>query len=107
MKVVLDNNIALSAYLFGGMPRQVLAYQASGRCEFLTSDVLLTELSEVLHRQKFAGRIAKARQTPDTLYEQYQAASTLLTSRRKMSPTCAAIQTITTSWPVPSPDRPF
>lgn len=49
MKVVLDTNILVSAYVFpGGAPSEVLSLALEGRCTLITSRPLLLEFGRVL-----------------------------------------------------------
>ena len=72
MRVVLDNNIVVSALLWGGNPVQMLEAAADGRIELYATEPLLSELAGVLPRPKFAARILKAQRTPNQLIEQYR-----------------------------------
>lgn len=49
----------------GGLPRRLLDGAIAGEFDLCTSEVLLTELLEVLSRTKFASRLAKAGLTPE------------------------------------------
>ncbi|MEO7818079.1 MAG: putative toxin-antitoxin system toxin component, PIN family [Actinomycetota bacterium] len=49
MRVVLDTNVFVSAYVFpGGAPEQVMALAIDGRLQVITSKLLLLELGRVL-----------------------------------------------------------
>lgn len=60
MRTVLDTNTVVSALLFGGRLRELLDLGITGTLTFYTSDVLLAELRTILHRPKFAQRLAAA-----------------------------------------------
>lgn len=53
MTVVIDTNVVLSAFLYGGMPKQILQMVLSGSIELASSESLLNEIRGVLHRPKF------------------------------------------------------
>ena len=53
MKVVLDTNTYISGILFNGAPRKVLNLIIEGKVESFISDEIVTELREVLGREKF------------------------------------------------------
>ena len=53
MKVVLDTNIFISAFFWGGNPRRVLERSIEGIDELFTSREILEELCTVLKRPKF------------------------------------------------------
>ena len=51
MRVVIDTNILISAIFWPGKPKQLLNQVRRKEVTFVTSDVLLTELREVLTRR--------------------------------------------------------
>ncbi len=51
--VVLDTNVLISALLFGGPPRAILAMILAGSVDCSLSLPILDELRDVLHRPKF------------------------------------------------------
>ena len=50
MRVVIDTNVLISAIFWSGKPKQLLNQVRRGKIIFLTSNVLLEELKEVLTR---------------------------------------------------------
>lgn len=72
MRLVFDTNIAVSALLWLGPPRQLIDQIIdSSTIELYASPFLLSELSDVLHRPKFAQRIHAAGLTVDRLLADY------------------------------------
>lgn len=72
MRLVLDTNIAVSALLWRGAPRQLLdQIIEDSKIELYASPILLRELSEVLHRPKFAQRLSAAGLTVEALLADY------------------------------------
>lgn len=60
MRIVLDTNVLISAFLFpGGAPEAVFRLAVEGKIELVTSTVLLTEFGRVL-TQKFGHEPAAA-----------------------------------------------
>jgi putative PIN family toxin of toxin-antitoxin system len=57
MKVVLDTNIFLSGWLWGGTPDLVLKLGENYLIEICASDVLLNELQATLNRNKFCSKL--------------------------------------------------
>ena len=53
MRVVLDTNIFISAFLWGGKPRAALERVIEGKDNLFISRPILAELAEVLARPKF------------------------------------------------------
>ena len=72
MRLVLDTNIVIAALLWHGPPRQLLN-QIIDRSdiELYSSSLLLSELSEVLSRPRFAQRINVAGLTVKALLADY------------------------------------
>ncbi len=67
MRVVADTNVVVSGLLWKGNPRRVLDAARDGKIDLFTSAVLLTELEDVLNREKFAQRLALVGVTPHEL----------------------------------------
>lgn len=65
MRLVLDTNLLVSGVITTGLPRRLVDGAKAGEFEWCTSEVLLTELQEVLSREKFAVRLAQAGLTPE------------------------------------------
>jgi putative PIN family toxin of toxin-antitoxin system len=51
VKVVIDTNVLISAFLFGGKPRQILQLVLNKEIEGITSLILLAELLDVLAKK--------------------------------------------------------
>ncbi|PYS76262.1 MAG: putative toxin-antitoxin system toxin component, PIN family [Acidobacteria bacterium] len=78
MRVVADTNIVVSGLLWRGNPRLVLDAAREGTIDLYTSAVLLTELEDVLGREKFAKRLASAGVTPHELVLGYAALASVI-----------------------------
>lgn len=59
-RVVLDTNVYISAFLFGGPPRRVFEYVVDGSVQCFVSLPLLDEIRDVLQRRKFGLSIEQA-----------------------------------------------
>ena len=57
MRVVADTNTVLSAFLWGGLPAEILTAARTQRITLYTSAALVAELEDVLSRDKFAVRL--------------------------------------------------
>lgn len=77
MRVILDTNILVSGFIWGGVPRQLLECARSipksrkKPIELYTSTPLLDELYDVLSRQKFAELLATQHIKPAFLVKRY------------------------------------
>lgn len=73
VRAVADTNTVVSAFLWGGLPAQVLAAAREGRISLYTSPSVLAELEDVLKRAKFSARIAQVSSSVDQLISGYRA----------------------------------
>lgn len=53
LRMVLDSNVIISGFLFGGPPARLLEHAMAGSVECFTSLPILDEVREVLQRPKF------------------------------------------------------
>ncbi len=51
MKVVLDTNILISAFIFGGKPSQILSLVLTDKIQAFTSPVLIAEFFDVVNKK--------------------------------------------------------
>lgn len=73
MRLVLDTNTALSAFLWGGSPGRLIEAAEQQRVELVSSTALLAELQGVLSRAKFAGQLTKRGLTVNDVFDGYAA----------------------------------
>jgi uncharacterized protein len=79
LRFVIDTNIAVSALLWGGKPRELLRQTADpARMQLFSSPVLLTELQRVLVYPKFEPRLVKMGLTAEGLLFNYSSIVTLV-----------------------------
>jgi hypothetical protein len=71
MRLVLDTNVVISGLLWNGNPRQILDAARAGRVELFTSRPLLEELTTVLERRKFEGKITASGLPIDAIVDRY------------------------------------
>lgn len=71
MRVVLDTNTIISALFWGGVPWRVYSAALAERYTLLTTDSLLSELTNVLHRPKFAPSLAIFKRSADEIVAEY------------------------------------
>ena len=79
MRIVVDTNVIVSAFLWGGTPRRILDEVEAKRIELFTSRALIAELENVLSREKFAAQLRRTRFTSAFLLARYTQLATLLT----------------------------
>ena len=78
MRVVLDTNVVVSGFLWGGVPRQLLQAAREKKLQLYTSTPLLLELTDILGRAKFARKLAAAQLSVDQLVERYALLTTVV-----------------------------
>ena len=78
MRIVADTNVIVSAFLWGGTPRRLLDAVEARHFELFTSRALVTELKDVLAREKFAEQLRKTRFTSAFLLARYTQLATLI-----------------------------
>ncbi|MAS37983.1 MAG: putative toxin-antitoxin system toxin component, PIN family [Anaerolineaceae bacterium] len=69
IRAVCDTNIVVSAFFWGGLPRQVLDAARAKHCQLIATEELLAELTDVLSRPKFARALAQLGETPYSIIE--------------------------------------
>ena len=72
MKVVLDTNVVVSAYTWGGKPKLLLDAGRSAQIELFTSMPLLNELADVVSRRKFSRLLSSAGASSASVMERYR-----------------------------------
>jgi uncharacterized protein len=88
MRLVLDTNVLISAFLWSGIPGRLIDLAIEGHVQLFTSSALLTELDEILHRQKLERTVAATGFTPSGLYKRYQRLSHLVSARKFTQQIC-------------------
>ncbi len=71
IRAVLDTNVLVSGWLFGGNPRIILELALNGQIEGTTSPQLLSELSDVLLK-KFSFSTARVRAVESKLKSRFK-----------------------------------
>jgi uncharacterized protein len=89
MRLVLDNNVVVSAIGWGGRPAELLRLAVEGRIQLITSPALLAELRDVLGRERFAGRLLRRGSTADEVVAEF-ARITEIVSPAEVEPVIAA-----------------
>ena len=79
MRIVIDTNVIVSAFLWGGTPRRLLDAVEAQHFELFTSRALITELEDVLAREKFAAQLRQTRFTSAFLLARYTQLAILIT----------------------------
>jgi len=82
MKLVVDTNILVSAFLWQGTPGRLVEMAGEKECYLFTSRVLLDELADVLQRKKLAKQVQATGLSAAQLLRNYQKLATTITARR-------------------------
>lgn len=78
MRIGADTNVIVSAFLWGGVPRQLLDAAEAQRVELFTSRALIAELEDVLSRQKLTAQLSQTRFSAAYLLARYTQLATLI-----------------------------
>jgi uncharacterized protein len=82
MRLVLDTNVLVSAFLWDGIPGRLIELAGETEINLCTSRVLLAELSEVLHRKKFTKPVQATGLTAAEIVKHYQRLAHRVTVRQ-------------------------
>jgi putative PIN family toxin of toxin-antitoxin system len=72
MRIVLDTNVIVSGFLFGGPPTDVLLKASAGHVALFSSEPLLDELRDTLCKRKLKYRLRETGYTADELFIKYR-----------------------------------
>ena len=86
IRIVVDTNVLVSGFLFGGLPLRVLEAGRSGIVELCTSQPLLDEFTEVIERRHFDKKFAETGISRRRMMSDYAAISTVLETDRLIDP---------------------
>lgn len=75
MRVTVDTNIVVSAFLWGGNPRRVIDSAVSRSIVIYTSEALIAELFDVLSRKQFDKQLATIGSSVGKIVDEYTALS--------------------------------
>lgn len=82
MRLVVDTNVVVSAFLWQGVPGRLLELAGEKEVRLFSSRALLDELADVLSRKKLAKNAAATGLTVAELLANYRKVVTLVTARR-------------------------
>ena len=82
MKLVVDTNVLVSAFLWQGTPGRLIDLAGEQECYLFTSRALIDELSEVLQRKKLAKQVQSTGLTAAQMLRNYQRLVTTVTAHR-------------------------
>lgn len=82
MRLVVDTNVVVSAFLWQGVPGRLLDMAGEKQVRLFTSRALLDELADVLSRKKLAKKVLATGLTVPQMLENYRKVVTLVTARQ-------------------------
>jgi uncharacterized protein len=86
MRLVVDTNLIISAFLWQGVPGRLIEMAGEQQVQLYTSRVLLDELVESLHYKKFAKQLLKTELSIAQLLAAYKTLSTQVKARPLANP---------------------
>lgn len=78
MRLVLDTNVAVAGFLWGGNCERLLRFAHQGKVKLFTSDALLVELERIVQRRKFETALSRRQMSAHELVAGYRAACVVL-----------------------------
>jgi len=88
MKVVLDNNVVIAGFLWPGVCTQLFEFSVNGNILLFTSQSLIDELNEVLHREKHAPAVSRTQRSAKELVSQYQRLAEIVPTKKFTQQVC-------------------
>ena len=88
MRIVIDTNVLLSAFLWGGMPQRLIEAVRSNAAQLVISPALLEEFSTVVARPKFAAILARTTRTPASLVAHLRTLADVVQAPTLAQPVC-------------------
>lgn len=82
MRLVVDTNVLVSAFLWEGVPGRLIEMAGEQEIQLFTSRALLDELAATLGKKKLEKPIAKTGLTADHMLRNYRRIVTLVTVRQ-------------------------
>lgn len=82
MRLVVDTNVVVSAFLWQGLPGRLLDLAGEQQVRLFASRALLDELVDVLGRKKLAKSVAATGLTVSQMLANYRKVITLVTARQ-------------------------
>lgn len=72
IRVVLDTNVVLSAFLWGGEPRRILNAGSEQSVQLVATDQTIHEFKDVISRTKFAKQLRTIGKSVQILLDEYR-----------------------------------
>lgn len=82
MRLVVDTNVLVSAFLWQGTPGRLIELAGEKECRLFTSRALIDELAEVLQRKKLAKQVQATGLTAAQMLRNFQKLATTVTARK-------------------------
>lgn len=82
MRLVVDTNVLVSAFLWQGTPGRLIELAGEKECQLFTSRALIDELAEVLQRKKLAKQVQATGLTAAQMLRNFQKLTTTVTARK-------------------------
>lgn len=82
MRLVVDTNVLVSAFLWQGTPGRLVELAGEKECQLFTSRVLIDELAGVLQHKKLAKQMQATGLTAMQMLRNYQRLATTITVRQ-------------------------
>ena len=81
MRLILDTNVVISGFVWGGKPGRLLNMGQEGEIKLFTSEPLLDELADVCFRERFKPLLEAKGKKAEDIYNSYEAIAVPVTPR--------------------------
>lgn len=88
MRIVIDTNVLLSGFLWGGTPLALIEQVRANTVELVISTALLEEFGRVIARPKFATILQRTTRTPERILEQLRTLADVVAAQPLPKPVC-------------------
>ena len=88
MRIVIDTNVLLSGFLWGGIPHTLIEQVRSNAVEMLVSAALLEEFSQVIARPKFASILQRTSRNPERIFDELRTLADIVIAPSLPQPVC-------------------
>lgn len=86
LRLVLDTNVLVSAFLWQGAPGRLIEHAGEKEVQLFTSRALLDELTATLDKKKLAKSVAATGLTSDQMLRNYRLLATLVPAQKLARP---------------------
>jgi uncharacterized protein len=88
VRIVIDTNVLLSGFLWGGTPHALIEQVRGNAVEMVISAALLEEFSRVIARPKFVAILQRTTRTPERILAELRTLADIVIAPPLLQPVC-------------------